>query len=239
MASRLLVFLIVVLFARPVVDTRARRWIVWNVGQGQWVTRAEGHACWHFDAGGEFAPWRAIQAECRGKLNLFTFSHWDWDHVSFAARATRALPGACVLLAPVGIATARKTALMARLPPCGRRAPFASWRDAGARTANAQSRVVWWDGVLVPGDSTLAEEKFWVRDFRRLRETRVLVLGHHGSRTSTSRLLLDGIPFLKAAVASARKRKYGHPHAAVQNELAARRVPLLRTEDWGTLIFED
>jgi competence protein ComEC len=77
-----------------------------------------------------------------------------------------------------------------------------------------------------------------VQHLSGLSGSRILVLGHHGSRTSTSSLLLDHLPRLTAAVSSARFRKYGHPHARVRRDLAKRHIPLLRTEEWGNLHFE-
>jgi beta-lactamase superfamily II metal-dependent hydrolase len=43
---------------------------------------------------------------------------------------------------------------------------------------------------------------------------------------------------LKIAISSARKAKYGHPHIETIWLLKKRGVPLLRTEDWGTIALE-
>ena len=56
-------------------------WIVWNVGQGQWVSYIDIDKCYHFDAGGEFFDKRKFQKHCKNKYNAFSFSHWDWDHI--------------------------------------------------------------------------------------------------------------------------------------------------------------
>ena len=36
-----------------IAQETAKRLIVWNVGQGQWVTWVQDKVCLHFDAGGE------------------------------------------------------------------------------------------------------------------------------------------------------------------------------------------
>lgn len=46
---------------------------------------------------------------------------------------------------------------------------------------------------LIPGDSTEKAEKIWSLD-PRLPLARVFILGHHGSSTSTSEILLEHLP---------------------------------------------
>jgi competence protein ComEC len=238
MAARLGLFALVLTWSlRLAVDFR-KELIVWNVGQGQWVTLVDESGCWHFDMGGEKAPWRGIRRVCRGRRNFLTFSHWDWDHISFARTARYQLPNACLLYGPVGPTSAYKRRQISGYPLCRINAPFETWVNPSGRTANDKSRVVWWRGILIPGDSPRAQEKLWLAHFPHLQATRILILGHHGSRTSTGLPLLDRLLETQAAVASARFAKYGHPHAETRRNLARHRIPLLRTEDWGTIVFE-
>jgi competence protein ComEC len=211
--------------------------IVWNVGQGQWATIDDGEICWHLDMGGEFAPWKQIRARCREKENRVSLSHWDSDHLVFLGPSRSHLPNLCLLNRPEGRGSPRKEALLDAVPVCGARSPFAQWSAPAGRSANDKSRVVLWRGVLAPGDSTRAEEKKWLHELPGLESTRLLILGHHGSRTSTSTALLRRLKNLRVAIASARRRRYGHPHAEVVNELIEARVPLLRTEEWGAIHF--
>ncbi|MBX3021934.1 MAG: hydrolase [Bdellovibrionales bacterium] len=227
-----------ILWAWPLAKEFSHQLIVWNVGQGQWVTLVDNRGCWHFDTGGERPPWKEVMRLCRARRNFLTYSHWDWDHISFTGGLKNFLPQVCVLHPPVGRASPRKMRLLRGLRACAEREVFTSWSDPHGRNANGLSRVVWWRGVLIPGDSTRVEEKFWVHAFKQLRETRILILGHHGSQTSTSNALLDRIPYTLAAVASARFRRYRHPHKRVERDLQLREIPLLRTEEWGHLIFD-
>ena len=50
--------------------------------------------------------------------------------------------------------------------------------------------------------------------------------------------LLRKAASLRMAIASAREARYGHPHTLVKRKVRQRRVPLLRTEDWGTIHLE-
>lgn len=235
MAARFGVFLLFYLLGVRGAEEVTPELIVWNVGQGQWVTVIDESACWHIDMGGEFAPWREVMERCRNRANRISLSHWDQDHIVFVGGARMKLPNLCLLNAPVGRSSPRKEALIASLPPCADHAPFAQWSDDGGKSANDKSWVVNWRGVLAPGDSTRHEEKKWIHALEGLAEVRVLILGHHGSRTSTSKELLFNLPNIRMAIASARKRRYGHPHPEVVRELSQKNVPLLRTEEWGHL----
>jgi competence protein ComEC len=240
MAARFSLLLLIFLWSHPLTREAVTptQLVVWNVGQGQWVTLVEDGVCWHFDTGGEHAPWGTIEKLCRDRANPVSYSHWDWDHLSFASKLRRHLPSACLLYGPVGHSSPHKETALASLPPCHRQAPFPSWVDENGRSSNDKSRVVLFHGCLIPGDSTAKEEKFWVQDFQALRATHLLVLGHHGSASSTSQVLLRHLPALRAAISSARFKKYGHPHPRVVRELRRFGVPLLRTEEWGNLHFD-
>ena len=129
--------------------------IVWNVGQGSWATYVTDEFCFHFDSGGDRAPFKSVRETCRNKLNRFYYSHWDWDHVGLVGRARGFLPDICLLMAPASReASLRKRRLLDGLAACRvGRPPFRWWQGSLRGDANASSRVVLWGGVLLPGDS--------------------------------------------------------------------------------------
>lgn len=233
-------FLIAFFFGISLSSEFQKLLIIWNVGQGQFVTIKDEVGCWHFDMGGEFAPWPAIMKECRQISNFVTFSHWDWDHVGLAGHASRFLPDICVLFPPPGEngKSPRKVKQLSRLQSCGRRSPFNVWTGDLYATTNASSRVVFWQNILIPGDSPIDQEKLWLKAIKRVAGTRILILGHHGSQTSTGKDLLKKLAQVRLAVASSRHQRYGHPHLKVQVALSKRGIPLLTTEEWGTIRVE-
>ena len=89
--------------------------------------------------------------------------------------------------------------------------------------------------ILIPGDTTKKEEMKWAH--RLPKHIRFLILAHHGSNTSTSFQLLRRANF-KLAIASARKKRYGHPHPKVQTRLRRAQVGLLETEQMGHIYLE-
>lgn len=65
----------------------------------------------------------------------------------------------------------------------------------------------------------------------------VLKLGHHGSRTSTSRVFLSAVNPSYAIVSAGKENTYGHPHKEVTELLNEFNIPYLNTADVGTITF--
>ncbi|WP_413290866.1 ComEC/Rec2 family competence protein [Bdellovibrio sp. HCB337] len=220
--------------------------IVWNVGQGQWATLVTPKICHHFDMGGERNPLRKVQKICRQKQNKIYLSHWDWDHVSFALKAQKILSSPCLQVPPLGKSSPYKMKILKVFRPCEsdlsmdgtvqELTAFTS-QDLNKKTNDLSRVLVAKEKILIPGDSPKPQEKIWSQQIPT-NKLRILILGHHGSKTSSSEDLLSHLRELKIAIASARFARYGHPHQEVVHRLRKHRVPLLRTEDWGNVWFD-
>lgn len=218
--------------------------VIWNVGQGSWATEVLPDLCIHYDLGGEKDPSSQVLHHCRKKENFIFLSHWDWDHVSFAGKYSKLAAKTCLVRRPQGNPSPKKERLFKRIPICSLkktvsvqkliRTLFKPWKG---KSSNDRSEILFSSSfqVLLPGDSTKAQEKLW--KIFAPPGTRGLILGHHGSLTSTSPQLLDHLPKLQWAVSSARRKKYGHPHPKVAELLLRKKIPLLKTEDWGHIHF--
>lgn len=219
--------------------------VVWNVGQGQFVTYAQNDMCLHFDMGGEQMNSRQLRELCHNKINEVYLSHWDWDHIGLITRVQKILPNLCIRLRPLMRPRSHKVKMLDQIADCQIPAGkiVASWSpnlhlNWSPRTSNDFSHVqVLLHRFLIPGDSPKKEEMQWSHRIAG-RNIRVLILGHHGSRTSTSQKLLQSLPHLRLAISSARFKRYGHPHIEVVRRLRKAGVSLLRTEEWGNIIFE-
>lgn len=66
----------------------------------------------------------------------------------------------------------------------------------------------------------------------------VLKVGHHGSLTSTSEKFLGWVNPDYAVVSVGKKNKYGHPRKEVIGRLARFEIPILRTDEKGTIKFK-
>lgn len=223
--------------------------VAWNVGQGQWVTYVNKNICHHFDLGGEKMDWKSLESLCQNKLNFLYFSHWDQDHISFTSKVHQHLNSLCLMRAPQGPnKNSHKVHMLKSIPDClqshlnleieeifnGLRERFKKKKDS-----NSFSRVFELQNeILIPGDSPQTEEVYWKDSITRAWSIRVLVLGHHGSHTSTTDELLNKLKNLKMSISTSRFKKYGHPHQETLKKLKAHGVPCLRTEYWGNLIIE-
>jgi competence protein ComEC len=232
-------FLLISLSASIIRDLPAGHYfVVWNVGQGLWTTEVDFQRCQHFDTGGEFYPLAKIKRWCGDKENQIFLSHWDLDHISGLKKRKILGSKICLALRPIGTANARKEALLEGLPECKRDSRLQIYSPTDGRAeSNDRSHIILNRDILLPGDSTSQMEKFWRHQLPGISRTHFLILGHHGSKTSTSEVLVQSLPELKMAIASARWKKYHHPHFQIQSRLKEHGIPLLRTEEWGNLWF--
>jgi competence protein ComEC len=87
--------------------------------------------------------------------------------------------------------------------------------------------------VMITGDSPAAAE--WLLCARNeLPDTEVLVVGHHGSKTSTCGVFLEEIR-PDVALISVGYNNYGHPHAEVLRRLKSCHVEIHRTDEEGNI----
>ena len=90
--------------------------------------------------------------------------------------------------------------------------------------------------ILITGDRSTLGEKLLMQRLE-LPKLDVLVVGHHGSKTSTSQELLD-ITQPKVAVISVEKdNRYGHPNQEILDRLTAIGCQIYRTDRDGTIII--
>ncbi len=91
---------------------------------------------------------------------------------------------------------------------------------------------------LLTGDSPIAVEKYLVGTYGGDLKTTVLKLGHHGSRTSSSREYISAVDPEYAIISAGLNNKYGHPHKEVVALLKELGIPGMNTAESGTIIFK-
>ncbi len=225
--------------------------VVWNVGQGQWVSWIRPNVCNHFDMGGEWRPSsKLIRTLCAHHLNEIYFSHWDWDHIGLLKGSLRDLPNLCVARRPPKNPTKqpKKKRLLESVPTCSNphSAKMTSIEElhtlfhlTSSSPSNDQSRIFNLNGsVLVTGDSPSRQERIWRHQLSKKNRISHLIAGHHGSRTSNSKELIESLPKLRQVISSARSRRYGHPHPQVRKRLKQAGVSLIQTEKWGNILID-
>ena len=90
--------------------------------------------------------------------------------------------------------------------------------------------------MLLTGDSEPPSRQWWLENCPQLlRDCSVLKLAHHGSRNGTDSDWLDVVRPELAVVSLGADNNYGHPHSETLELLKAHEIPLVRTDQWGTI----
>ena len=210
--QKIISLLIITIWPKAVSYNIAPYFVLWNVGQGQFLTRIDSFYCLHIDAGGENYP-RSLNIDCISQQHRHWISHWDYDHYSFVKDLKWKYQSVQTNLRQ-----------------------YTVYEGERGRKKNDSSKVIQIRNLLVSGDSLKRQEKLWLQRIRLPLD--IYILGHHGSKTSNSDDLLNKIsPYLKQCLNSARKQKYGHPHAVVTKRLEKHKCPLIGTQNWGHIRF--
>lgn len=88
--------------------------------------------------------------------------------------------------------------------------------------------------LLITGDMDGAVEALLL-EHAALAGTELLVVGHHGSRDSTSQPLLDAVSPEIAVLSVGQDNRYGHPHPDTLERLAQTGASIYRTDYMGTV----
>ncbi|MCK9489857.1 MAG: DNA internalization-related competence protein ComEC/Rec2 [Xanthomonadales bacterium] len=222
---------------------------VLDVGQGTAVlVRTHRHALL-FDTGarypngfdiGQAVVVPALQALAVRRLDALVVSHADNDHAGGAAAVIAHFPVARVLLGePVpdvvgGPCHEPETwqwdgvEFQLLHPP--------SRYPVGGNEVSCVLRIVSAHGsALLTGDAGKAAEMRMLNLHRQRLPSQVLLLGHHGSRHSSTAEFLDAVQPALAIASAGYRNRYRHPQPEVLARLAARDIDWLQTPDTGAL----
>ena len=88
--------------------------------------------------------------------------------------------------------------------------------------------------LLFMGDATIKEEEYLLNSFE-LNNIDILKVGHHGSKTSSSKYFIDTIKPRYSLISVDKNNIYGHPHESVLNNL--KNTKIYRTDQKGSVTF--
>lgn len=88
--------------------------------------------------------------------------------------------------------------------------------------------------LLFTGDASLKSEDYILNNYD-IGEIDILKVGHHGSKTSTGKKLLETIKPKYALISCGKDNKFGHPNESVLNNLIDSKI--YRTDINGSVIF--
>ena len=230
-----------------------------DVGQGECVCVLSGDTTLMLDCGGsnlENAGETAanyLEAAGRSRLDLLVLSHLHDDHCNGVEMLLELVPVEEIILSPdadmeegrlaaIEDAAARHGTKITRLNEDAERA-FGSLRlklfapppdgSENERCIISLASIGEYD-MLMMGDS-LKEAELDLMEKYSLPDTELLIVGHHGSRSSTDDLFLETIRAEDAVISVGNNNSYGHPNREVLARLQAHGCNIWRTDRNGTV----
>jgi competence protein ComEC len=224
--------------------------VVLDVGQGLAVLARDGDATLLIDTGPpDAAVMSALgRAGVARRIDAVALTHADADHAGGLSELMRRLDVGAVYVEAATVDAYDVAVLPLTIGDritVGRivaevLAPPVATRDHRLASPNEASLVLMLTvgdrRVLVTGDIETAAEDWLVRTGLRLRAD-VLVVPHHGSRTSSSPAFVDAVAPAVAVIPVGRN-SYGHPHEEVLARYAADpQIVVYRTDEHGSVTF--
>ena len=213
---------------------------VLDVGQGQCVVLQSAGRTYLVDCGGSTGQKSADAAmEYLYSIGIFRIdgmilTHPDADHINGAALLAGRMPiGETYGIADTDVLITQRTEIT--FADC----KITVFPGLTSGTDNEKSLSVLFQpgkrAILITGDRTVAGENALVA--AGLPNLDYLVVGHHGSDTSTGETLLSATRPLCAVISVGANNRYGHPDQTVLDRLAAYGCTVLRTDQNGTIII--
>lgn len=227
---------------------RADVWLL-DVGQGLAVLLRTREHTLLYDAGPRFGDSdlgeRVVLPSLRTlgvtRLNSLLLSHADGDHAGGALAVQRGLPVNEVM---AGDAQALPAALAAQ--PCASRdwqwdgVRFTTWHWASARDGNQASCILLVEAggerLLLAGDIDVAAERALLDSHPEWRADWLLA-PHHGSRGSSSRILLEALAPRAVLISRGWNNSFGHPHPEIMTRYRDLPAAIYDTARHGALRF--
>ena len=249
----------------PPLAEGALRMTVLDAGQGLAVVLATRQATFVYDTGPRFndtadagnrivAPF--LRAAGHRRVDGLIVSHQDLDHAGGASALLDAVPvGWFASSLPATHPLAVRAAATTRVISCAAGQQWSAdgvhftvlhptaleYADALART-NDRSCVVRVDtasgSVLLTGDIEAVSEARLIRTQALSLRADVVVVPHHGSRTSSTLAFVRAAKPRYAVVTSGYRNRFGHPRSDVVARWSTAGAQVLRTDEAGALTFE-
>lgn len=237
-------------FAAPAkLDHEAYQVTVLDVGQGLSVVIHTRNSVTVYDTGAKYRsgldmgtavllPY--LRARGVRRIDTLLISHGDNDHVG----------GSGSLL--LGIRVGMRLSSVPHLVPGARRCRagqiwfrdgvefriLSPWDGSGGSPNDASCvlRVASrYGSVLLTGDVETHAEALLIQRYGKALHSKVLLVPHQGSKTSSTPPFLDAVAPQLGIIAAGYRNRYGHPHTEVTERYHKRLVPLYNTAESGAV----
>jgi len=235
---------------------------VLDVGQGQSVLLHAGGRYVLVDCGGDSGDdagdvaANMLQGLGENKLDLLVLTHFHADHANGVLQLLKRIE-VCAILMPepegdsvleeaiVSLAREQGIELVTvtgdTTVELGGEATLTVYPPLGSRDINERGlSLLCTDGtfdVLITGDMGQEVERL-LMEHARFPKVEILVAGHHGSKTSTSRELLEQIRPDTVVISAGSNNLFGHPHQEMLRKLFEQSIDIYRTDWMGTVTIQ-
>ena len=254
--KRLSLLLLFVIFILPTA-VKEEKLIVFDVGQGLAVYGATSglsdgsptHSSWLYDTGAQFRSGfslgDAVVANnilaLRGQeLNLLFISHSDNDHAGGEEGLRRKIVPALTYAGQPRKAHHNNCHNVKGWQSLGGGNRWRVFHYAMANPSdNNQSCIIQIEmadkKILLPGDIDKKAEKLLLATYGDELKSDILIVGHHGSKSSSSEMWLMTVDPQLAVVSSGFNNRFNHPHPSVLMRFNQHSIPLYNTADSGAI----
>ena len=245
-----------VLLCLTTLDSRGFVFTALDVGQGQCLVLRSGGGTVMVDCGGKRSGEIAadyLGSLCETGVDLLIVTHYDNDHIGGIADLMERRRVDKLMLPD--IPSERRYEILELAQTYNTEGYFCRqdqnvycgdtklqvFSPVGMGESNESGLSVLASGkkmdVLITGDMEMGTELLLLKN-HDLPDVEVLVAGHHGSRDSTSKILLEQVK-PEIVVVSVGENNYGHPHEETLERIAAAKAKLLRTDLRGTVTLKE
>ena len=261
----LLAFFSSIFYTCPILEgprkSEARTVTFWSVGQGDFASITTSTHCYFFDAGGSTSISRLmrekISHQCSKKISWLFISHFDKDHIRNVIPLTRLIHITAAFFPHLKPKTRFGNALLEELV---RRHVNLQKIDThfNLKLQNFEIHCLWphpnfkgfkdensWSLVmqvsvgrrsfLFTGDLPTKIEKILLK--QPIERATILKIGHHGSKSSTSKPFLEAVHPQACVVSVGRLNRYHHPTLETLKRLVSENCAILRTDRLGPISF--
>ncbi|MBO6017320.1 MAG: DNA internalization-related competence protein ComEC/Rec2, partial [Oscillospiraceae bacterium] len=231
-----------------------------DVGQGACVCVLSGDTTLMFDCGGQntlnnagetAAEW--LESAGRNRVDTLVLSHLHEDHANGVPMLLELIPVRQIVLSPDSDSDAELLPEIRRAAEAHGTELVLLQDDSSFREGNIAVQLfsppdtgeenehciislvsVGDYDILCTGDSPKRAELQLI-ETHPLPDTELLIVGHHGSDTSTDPAFLDAVRAEQAVISVGRNNSYGHPSRQVLARLQSRGMEIYRTDRNGTV----
>ncbi len=237
--------LLVLVYQPPTPETGAASITVLDVGQGSsMLVQTQKHSLL-FDTGATHADWIVLpnlRAQGIRKLDMLVLSHNDTDHDTGLPDIARTYPSVQIM--------AGQPQNYPQFPAIRYCQPDQAWQwdgvtfqwltlDIISSDNNDQSCVLKItaqnQSVLITGDLSAKAERKLVAQYGKKVSAQILILGHHGSASASSKTFISAVHPRFAISSSGFANHFNHPNQKVQERLKEKNIKLLRTDEQGAI----